>query len=107
MYYKPGSMKAKLCVEGAKLTYDYCQEKNIPYKQVGKLIVAVNEDEIPLLRVIYDRAVQNQVVGVQWLGSPEAIREVEPHCTGLQAVHCSSTGQQHRTEQNRREHSIT
>ena len=81
MYYQPGSMKAKLCVEGAKLTYEYCREKNIPFKKVGKLIVAVDEDEIANLRVIYE-----------WLDSADAIRDVEPHCGGLKAVHCRSTG---------------
>ena len=45
IYYKPGSLKAKLCVEGAKLAYEYCDSKNIPYKKVGKLIVAVQESE--------------------------------------------------------------
>jgi 2-hydroxyglutarate dehydrogenase len=93
MYYKPGSMKAKLCVQGAHLTYAYCREKNIPFKQVGKLIVAVDEGEIANLRVIYNRAVENNVVNVEWLNTPEAIRAVEPHCVGLRAVHCRSTGE--------------
>jgi L-2-hydroxyglutarate oxidase LhgO len=93
MYYKPDSMKAKLCVEGAKLTFDYCREKNIPFKQVGKLIVAVDESEIANLKVIFDRAVENKVVDVAWLDTPAAIRAVEPNCVGLRAVHCRSTGE--------------
>jgi L-2-hydroxyglutarate oxidase LhgO len=93
MYYKPGSMKAKLCVEGAKLTYEYCTKHNIPFKQVGKLIVAVNESEIDNLKQIYDRAVENKVVDVTWLDSPNAICAVEPHCVGLRAVYCRSTGE--------------
>jgi 2-hydroxyglutarate dehydrogenase len=93
MYYKPGSMKATLCVEGARLTYDYCDKKNIPYKRVGKLIVAVRKEEIEHLRVIYERALQNEVVDVEWLDSAEAISRVEPHCVGLKAVHCLSTGE--------------
>lgn len=51
IYYKPGSLKAKLCVEGLHLTYKYCDEKKIPYKKVGKLIVATNKDEETRLKV--------------------------------------------------------
>lgn len=51
IYYKPGSLKAKLCVEGLQLSYKYFDTKNIPYKKVGKLIVATNEEEIYRLDV--------------------------------------------------------
>lgn len=51
IYYKPGSLKAKLCVEGLHLTYKYCDEKKIPYKKVGKLIVATNKVEESRLEV--------------------------------------------------------
>lgn len=51
IYYKPGSLKAKLCVEGLQLTYKYCDEKKIPYKKVGKLIVATNKEEVTRLEV--------------------------------------------------------
>lgn len=51
IYYKPGSLKAKLCVEGLQLTYRYCDEKKIPYKKVGKLIVATNKQEEERLQV--------------------------------------------------------
>lgn len=51
IYYKPGSLKAKLCVEGLQLTYRYCDEKKIPYKKVGKLIVATTEEEVTRLKV--------------------------------------------------------
>lgn len=51
IYYKPGSLKAKLCVEGLRLSYKYFDEKNIPYKKVGKLIVATNEEEVSRLDV--------------------------------------------------------
>ncbi|NXD72598.1 L2HDH protein, partial [Eolophus roseicapillus] len=52
IYYTPGSLKAKLCVEGAALCYEYCDQKGIPYKQCGKLIVAVEQDEIPRLKAL-------------------------------------------------------
>lgn len=51
IYYKPGSLKAKLCVEGLRLSYKYFDEKKIPYKKVGKLIVATNEQEVKGLNV--------------------------------------------------------
>lgn len=51
IYYKPGSLKAKLCVEGMKLCYEYFDKKNIPYKKVGKLIVATNDAEVEGLMV--------------------------------------------------------
>jgi L-2-hydroxyglutarate oxidase LhgO len=51
IYYKPGSLKAKLCVEGLQLTYKYCDEKKIPYKKIGKLIVATNKEEASRLQV--------------------------------------------------------
>lgn len=51
IYYKPGSLKAKLCVEGLHLSYKYFDEKQIPYKKVGKLIVATNDDEVDKLKV--------------------------------------------------------
>lgn len=51
IYYKPGSLKAKLCVEGLHLAYKYCDEKKIPYKKVGKLIVATNAVEVERLQV--------------------------------------------------------
>ena len=87
-------MKARLCVEGARMTYEYCSKKRIPHKRIGKLIVAVEKNEIESLKEIYDRAIKNNVVDVAWLDSPEQIREVEPHCSGLCAVHCRSTGKQ-------------
>ena len=92
MYYKPNSLKAKLCVEGAKLTYDYCDQKNIPYKKVGKLIVATNENEFENLRNIYKRALENKVVDVKFLETEEEIKKIEPNCNGLKAIHCRSTG---------------
>jgi 2-hydroxyglutarate dehydrogenase len=51
IYYKPGTLKAKLCVEGLHLTYKYCDEKQIPYKKCGKLIVATDETEVGRLKV--------------------------------------------------------
>ncbi|KPM02267.1 l-2-hydroxyglutarate dehydrogenase, mitochondrial-like protein [Sarcoptes scabiei] len=92
IYYKPGSLKAKLCVEGSEATYRFCEEKKIPYKRVGKLIVACDRDEVERLRELYDRSIENKVPGVQLLESPEAIAAIEPKCRGLAAIWSPNTG---------------
>ena len=91
VYYAPGSLKAKLCVEGAALVYEYCERKNIPVERCGKLIVARSEDEVPKLRELFRRAGENQVEGVRWLEADE-IAEIEPNCVGVAAVHSPNTG---------------
>ncbi|KAM9289715.1 L-2-hydroxyglutarate dehydrogenase, mitochondrial isoform 2-T2 [Cariama cristata] len=91
IYYKPGSLKAKLCVQGAALCYKYCDQKGIPYKQCGKLIVAVEQDEIPRLKALYERGLQNNVRGLKLIGAKE-IQAKEPFCRGLMALDSPYTG---------------
>ncbi|CAH1646604.1 unnamed protein product [Spodoptera littoralis] len=91
IYYKPGSLKAKLCVQGMELAYKYCDEKNIKYLKCGKLIVATERHEIPILLDLYDRGIQNGVKDLQLLEGNE-IREIEPLCKGLQAIWSPNTG---------------
>ncbi|XP_022109990.1 L-2-hydroxyglutarate dehydrogenase, mitochondrial-like isoform X1 [Acanthaster planci] len=91
IYYLPGSLKAKLCVEGADLTYKYCDENNIPYKKCGKLIVALEPEELPRLEALYERGQKNNVKDMRVIG-PEEIREMEPHCRGLKAISSPHTG---------------
>lgn len=91
VYYTPGSLKARLCVEGAALLYDYCERKGIPTERCGKLIVARTENEVPRLRELFRRAGENRVPGIRWLEAGE-IAAVEPECTGVAAVHSPSTG---------------
>ncbi|XP_017943886.1 L-2-hydroxyglutarate dehydrogenase, mitochondrial [Manacus vitellinus] len=91
IYYTPGSLKAKLCVQGAALCYQYCDQKGIPYKQCGKLIVAVEQDEIPRLRALYERGLQNNVPGLKLIGAKE-IQAKEPFCRGLMALDSPYTG---------------
>ncbi|KAM8808008.1 L-2-hydroxyglutarate dehydrogenase, mitochondrial [Eudromia elegans] len=79
IYYTPGSLKAKLCVQGAALCYEYCDQKGIPYKQCGKLIVAVEQDEIPRLKALYERGLQNNVRDLKLIGAKE-IKAKEPFC---------------------------
>ena len=74
IYYKPGSLMAKLCVEGLHSTYAYCDFHKIPYKKVGKLVVATNELEVSRLGDLYERAKQNKVPGMKMLNSQEEIQ---------------------------------
>ncbi|XP_005376884.1 PREDICTED: L-2-hydroxyglutarate dehydrogenase, mitochondrial [Chinchilla lanigera] len=91
IYYKPESLKAKLCVQGATLIYEYCNQKGISYKQCGKLIVAVEQEEIPRLQALYERGLQNGVRGLRLI-QQEDIKKKEPYCRGLMAIDCPYTG---------------
>jgi L-2-hydroxyglutarate oxidase LhgO len=91
VYYAPGSLKARLCAEGREKTYEYCEEKGIRYEKCGKLIVAVEEDELPRLQNLWDRATANGVPGIRMVG-PEEIREIEPHSAGIKGIFSPETG---------------
>ncbi|MGP6159656.1 MAG: L-2-hydroxyglutarate oxidase [Vulcanimicrobiaceae bacterium] len=91
IYYKPGSFKAKLCVEGRRLAWKYCDEKGIPYKNVGKLIVATEESELGRLNDLWERGQKNGVEGLELLDSKQ-IQEREPHCRGIKAISSPITG---------------
>lgn len=91
IYYKPGSLKAKLCVKGMNLAYDYLDKKGIKYIKSGKLIVATERQEVPRLLDLYDRGIQNGVKDLQLIESNE-IRQIEPLCKGLQAIWSPHTG---------------
>jgi L-2-hydroxyglutarate oxidase len=91
VYYAPGSLKAKLCVEGSSALYRYCDEKEIPYKRCGKLVVATHEGELPLLDELYARSRANGVPGVD-LVDEARLGELEPNVRGLRALHSPATG---------------
>nr|XP_018902806.1 PREDICTED: L-2-hydroxyglutarate dehydrogenase, mitochondrial isoform X2 [Bemisia tabaci] len=91
IYYKPGSLKARLCVSGMKKSYKYFDEKGIPYKKCGKLIVATEEKQIEKLDTLYSNSLQNGLTSVKMLHGNE-IKEVEPYCKGLKALHSPETG---------------
>jgi L-2-hydroxyglutarate oxidase len=91
VYYRPGSLKARLCVEGRAALLRFCDAKGIPYELTGKMIVAVAEEELPLLRTLYDRGRENGVAGIQLLPR-EAIPEHEPHASGVAAVWVPGAG---------------
>ncbi|XP_057716044.1 L-2-hydroxyglutarate dehydrogenase, mitochondrial isoform X1 [Corythoichthys intestinalis] len=91
IYYTPGSLKARLCVRGAALAYDYCDKKGLPYKKCGKLIVAVEQEEIPRLKALYERGLKNSVPGLSIVDA-KGIREREPYCKGVMALDSPNTG---------------
>jgi L-2-hydroxyglutarate oxidase len=90
IYYRPGSLKAELCTRGRLLLRDYCAEHGLPYDEVGKLVVAVDTDELPRLDALEQSATANGVPGLRRLDATE-LREVEPHATGLSALHSPAT----------------
>ena len=91
VYYQPGSLKARLCVEGARLMYEFCDEHAVPYRRCGKLIVAVRPGELPRLADLEERGRANGVPGLRRVGAAE-IAEIEPECRGLAALHSPGTG---------------
>ncbi len=91
VYYLPGSLKAQLCVEGARLLYAYCEQHGVPIDRRGKLIVARDASEIPALDELTRRATANGAPGLRRLAAEE-IEEVEPHCRGVAAIHSPATG---------------
>ena len=90
IYYAPGSLKATLCTRGRHLMRDYCAEHGIAYDTCGKLVVAVDAAELDRLDTLERTATANGVPGLRRLDG-SGIREVEPHATGLAALHSPQT----------------
>jgi L-2-hydroxyglutarate oxidase len=91
IYYAPGSLKARLCVEGAAALYEYCADKGIEAPRCGKLVVAVRPADVSRLDELERRARANGVQGLARLG-PDEIPAVEPAARGLSALHSPNTG---------------
>ncbi len=91
LYYKPGSLKATLCHAGRAATRDYCHEKGLPYREVGKLVVAVDETELDALAEIERRSIENSVPDMARIDDVGRLREIEPHVAGIAAVHSPHT----------------
>ena len=90
VYYAPGSLKARLCVEGAARLLAYCDERGIPVLRCGKVVVATSTEELPRLDELHRRSLANGVPGVELIG-PERLRELEPHAAGVQALYSPET----------------
>jgi (S)-2-hydroxyglutarate dehydrogenase len=91
IYYLPGSLKAKLCVEGAREMYEFCEREGIEHERCGKVIVARDESELGRLDELERRGRENEVPGLRRLSGGE-LAEVEPHCRGVAALHSPATG---------------
>jgi L-2-hydroxyglutarate oxidase LhgO len=91
IYYKPGSLKAILCVEGARRMVEFCRAHDLAYKICGKVIVATRPQELPRLEELRRRGEANGLTGIRLIG-PDELGEIEPHASGLQALVVPSTG---------------
>ena len=91
VYYKPGSLKARLCLTGAAAMVEFCREHGIAHNVCGKVIVATHADELPRLEELRKRGEANGLTGLRMIG-PEELREIEPHAAGLRALVVPSTG---------------
>lgn len=91
IYYPAGSLKARLCVQGKKLLYAYCQQRNVPHRACGKFIVATHPTQLPQLEAIRDRAAACGVTDLEFL-DPAQARAAEPALQCVGALHSPSTG---------------
>jgi len=91
IYYPKNSLKARLCVEGNRLTYEFCKKHNVPFRHCGKLVVAAEAHEEAELAKLKKRGEENGVEGLRLIG-PEEIRKREPHIRGVSALDVPSTG---------------
>ncbi len=91
LYYKPGSLKAKLCVEGRREMYEVCAEEAVPFFRSGKLVIATHPSELAPLDELERRGRSNGLMGLERLG-PAGIKDHEPHATGLQALYVPEAG---------------
>ncbi len=91
IYYAPGSLKARLCIEGRRELWSYCRSKGIECRPVGKLIVALTEDELPRLNVLWERGIANGIEGLSMLDGA-GLRDREAHCAGIRAIFSPATG---------------
>lgn len=91
LYYKPGSLKARNCIHGYRLLIDFCDQHGIPYDLCGKIVVATNEQELPLLHNLFQRGHQNGLTGFKMLNAT-GLREYEPHVNGIAGFFVPQTG---------------
>ncbi|SEB61799.1 L-2-hydroxyglutarate oxidase LhgO [Paramicrobacterium humi] len=91
LYYAPGSLKATLCAAGRVALREFCAAKSLPYREVGKLVVAVDESEVPALNEIERRSRENGVPDLSRIDGVARLREIEPHVAGVAAVHSPHT----------------
>ena len=91
LYYKPGSLKARLCTAGREALYRFCAERGIPHERCSKIVVATSASELPALAVLQQRGEANGLAGMRRLG-PEELKELEPQVAGIAGLHVRETG---------------
>lgn len=91
IYYKPGSLKAKNCIEGYKQLLEFCEREQIHYELCGKIIVATDASELPALATVYQRGIENGLKGLKKIAKEE-IKDYEPYCTGIEGIYVPQTG---------------
>ena len=91
LYYQPGSLKAELCVSGQRAMADFCETENLPFKRSGKIVVATDESQIPAMEELLRRGTANGLQGLRRI-TPEEIKEIEPHCSGVAALAVPESG---------------
>jgi L-2-hydroxyglutarate oxidase len=91
LYYKPGSLKAINCIQGYHELVTFCEQEKIPYEITGKVVVATRDSQKPLLTMLLERGLENGLTGTRQI-SLEELKEYEPHCIGVGAIHVPQTG---------------
>jgi L-2-hydroxyglutarate oxidase len=91
LYYKPGSLKAHNCIKGYQMLLDFCDQENIPYELCGKVVVATDEEQKPLLENLYNRGLENGLDQISRISIDE-LKEIEPHVHGIAAIKVPYTG---------------
>src|ERR1700728_4776214 len=91
LYYKPGSLKARVAVSGIRQMIEFCRQHGIAHEVCGKLVVAARADEVPRLNDLFERGQQNGLSGLRKVGIEE-MREIEPRAAGVAAIHVPEEG---------------
>jgi L-2-hydroxyglutarate oxidase len=91
LYYKPGSLKARNCIHGYRLLVEFCRKQEVPFELCGKIVVATEPQELPLLEALHQRGQQNGLHNLKKL-KPEELKEYEPHVAGLAGIFVPQTG---------------
>ncbi len=91
LYYKPGSLKAKNCVEGRRELVEFCKTYEIPHDVCGKVVVATDKEELPYLDKIFETGLKNEIEGIRKI-TGEEIKEYEPFVEGIAGIHVPCTG---------------
>jgi len=91
LYYRPGSLKARLCVSGRKELMAFCDSHSVPYEICGKVVVATSQAELPRLDELHRRGEANGLKSLEIIG-PERLKEIEPHATGIKGLFVPETG---------------